>query len=514
MVAREGIEPPTRGFSIPQIGLSETAPVQRIRGPRPGKVAEILDNTGTQEYYGDCIGSASRAGYAPDMKPGVPVPKFRFTDAALRALTPTPGRPRIDYDDGDVRGFGLQVTPAGRRTFVLVYVAKATGQERRMVIGEFGPAPKLSLSAARARAIEIRAQVNAGRDPWAEGRVQRAQAVADKAKSVATLAALLSAYVGQLKAAGKPSWKEIEAAVKRDVTEPFPKLAAMRADQVTLDDVRPVLARLTKAGSYRAAEKLRAYLRAAFTAARAARQDAGMVAFDAFRLTHNPMLELRVSRPKEAAQAAASAARERKWALSEAQLRAYWKRLQALDTPAGALMRFHLLTGGQRMEQLARLTAADLDRDQATVTLRDTKGRRAIAHEHVVPLIPDALAALEAMGKGPHLFSVSGGEAAAVPHTLAAAMRALSTTMIEAGEVDRTITPGSIRRTVETRLAAVGVRDEVLARLLSHGLGGVQARNYNAHRYDDEKRAALAQLRTMLDEPKGTVTPFRRRKAG
>jgi integrase len=253
---------------------------------------------------------------------------------------------------------------------------------------------------------------------------------------------------------------------------------------------------------------MRAHLRAAFTAAREARRDAGMVAFEGFHLTHNPMLELRVSRPSEAASTAASAAKERKWALTEAQLRAYWKRLQALDTPAGALMRFHLLSGGQRMEQLSRLTAADLDRDQNTVTLRDTKGRRSVAHEHVVPLIPDALAALDAMGKGPHLFTVSGGEAPAVPHTLAAAMRALSEKMIEAKEVDRTITPGSIRRTVETRLAAKGVPDEVLARLLSHGLGGVQARNYNAHRYDDEKRAALEKLRAILDEPAGKVVKF------
>jgi hypothetical protein len=100
---------------------------------------------------------------------------------------------------------------------------------------------------------------------------------------------------------------------------------------------------------------------------------------------------------------------------------------------------------------------------------------------------------------GPYLFTVSGGKAAAVPHTLAAAMRALSETMVETGEVDRTITPGAIRRTVETRLAALGVRDEVLARLLSHGLGGVQARNYNVHKYDVEKRTALETLRSRLD---------------
>ena len=67
--------------------------------------------------------------------------KFRFTDRALRELQPEPGRPRIDYDDGDIRGFAIQTTPKGTKTFLLVYVAKATGQERRMVLGEFGAEP-------------------------------------------------------------------------------------------------------------------------------------------------------------------------------------------------------------------------------------------------------------------------------------------------------------------------------------------------------------------------------------
>jgi len=52
--------------------------------------------------------------------------------------------------------------------------------------------------------------------------------------------------------------------------------------------------------------------------------------------------------------------------------------------------------------------------------------------------------------------------------------------------------------TIETRLAARGVSDEVLARLLSHGLGTVQARHYNKHRYNDEKRAALEKLYAIL----------------
>jgi integrase len=81
---------------------------------------------------------------------------------------------------------------------------------------------------------------------------------------------------------------------------------------------------------------------------------------------------------------------------------------------------------------------------------------------------------------------------------------------VTAEEVDRPFTPGTIRKTVETRLAAKGITDEVLSRLLSHGLGGVQARNYNAHHYDDEKRTALRKLRSLCEPKTGKVIPFKK----
>ena len=95
------------------------------------------------------------------------------------------------------------------------------------------------------------------------------------------------------------------------------------------------------------------------------------------------------------------------------------------------------------------------------------------------------------------MVTVDGGESPAGYHRFWEAVNGVAAAMLEAKEVDRLFTPGTIRKTVETRLAAKGVPDEVLARLLSHGLGGVQARNYNAHRYDDEKRSALRKLRAL-----------------
>ncbi len=436
--------------------------------------------------------------------------RLKFTDAAIRALPPAAGANRIDYAEGDVRGFAVQTTKVGNKRFLLVYVAKESGRERRMVLGEFGPAPKLSVSAARRLAAEKRALVDLGRDPWLEAKELRAQNEAEASRRAADLSALMSAYVTHLSDSGKASWKEVEAAFERNITKPFPKLAKLPADAVTVEDVMPALRRLTRAGKWRAAEKLAIYLRAAYNAAKGARIDAGAAAFDGLDIRTNPLLDLQVTRPDTDRDTPQSAA------LSEAELRAYWEAIEALQTPHGAMMRFHLLTGGQRMEQLSRLTLRDLDLpaedfDGRTVMLRDPKGRRKKPRLHQVPLIPDAVQALEAMRgddpQGPHLFTVSYGAAAAVPHTLAAAVRSVSDQLIKAEKITTPITPGTIRRTVETRLAAVGVPKEVRAQLQSHGLGGLQDRHYDRHHYLPEKLDALKKLRGLL-APKGKVIKF------
>ena len=48
-----------------------------------------------------------------------------------------------------------------------------------------------------------------------------------------------------------------------------------------------------------------------------------------------------------------------------------------------------------------------------------------------------------------------------------------------------------LRRTVATRLAALGVAEETIARVLNHAPRGVTATVYNRHQYDAEKRLAL-----------------------
>jgi integrase len=58
--------------------------------------------------------------------------------------------------------------------------------------------------------------------------------------------------------------------------------------------------------------------------------------------------------------------------------------------------------------------------------------------------------------------------------------------------------PHDLRRTVETRLAAIGIPEEIRDRVLNHAPQGVGAKHYNKHDYINEKRAALGRWESLL----------------
>lgn len=408
-------------------------------------------------------------------------------------------------------GFALRVTPKAKSWILNYYVS---GKQRRLTLDKGYPAwgPKR----ARQEAAKVKTEIHAGADPLGEREAARLakQAAAAEAERRAqfTVQALLETYVEHLRSAGKVSAREIEVALETHVLRPFPLLAAMPAADATRTDMLQVLGRLVKAGKYRTAEKVLAYLRAAYRAALRAEGDASMHAFAKFEITTNPMEGAFVSRTGQAAEKAAEAARERKWALSEQELAAYWKRLKADTTPTGAMLRLHLLTGGQRVRQLLRATEADYDADTQTLSLWDTKGRRGVAFQHVVPLLPDAVEALEAMRPEPageYLVTLDGGKSPATVDNLGEAMEAVATAMLEAGELSRRFTPGIIRKTVSTRLSAKGIPPHVRGRLQSNGKRTVQDEHYDAHDFLSEKREALELFRSLCEpQAKGKVIKF------
>jgi hypothetical protein len=389
------------------------------------------------------------------------------------------------------------------------------GERVRLPIGT-----ALTLSEARSEARTLSRRYQAGERDL-RGALEAEQEQAERAKAAqrrateaealakrATLGALLTGYVAHLRRDKKPSAGSVGKALERHVKTEWPALWDMPASAITADDLLPVIARLVDAGKFREASKLRSYIRAAFAAAIRARQDArGLAALRDLKITSNPARDLVTIE-------GASKARER--ALSVAELRAYWTRICALPGSPGALLRFHLLTGGQRVRQLARVTLTDYDTDAQTIRLRDTKGRRKVARNHDVPLIPAAQDALRIMRHelGPYLFTLSHGATPAGYESLRDHLVIVRAAMHEAGELEKgDFTVGDLRRTVETRLAAAGLHKDARAQLQSHGLGGVQDRHYDRHEYANEKRAALETLYSIVTGKPAGVTTIKRKRA-
>lgn len=235
---------------------------------------------------------------------------------------------------------------------------------------------------------------------------------------------------------------------------------------------------------------VRAYLHAAFAAAAKSDHDPRRAAHgrSAFRLQSNPVSVV----PR---QADFDRARDR--VLSDEELKAYCIALRGRNDPVAAVLKVSLLLGGQRIVQLLRARWQDYDRDASTLTLHDAKGRGG-TRKHVLPVSARVAATIPSPHPdgGDFIFS-SGHKLPIHPSTVAVAVNVIAKSIYKTGPK---FAAGDARRSVETRMAAMGISKDHRAQVLSHGLvRGVQERHYDRHDYLPEKAAALALWERHLD---------------
>jgi len=163
-----------------------------------------------------------------------------LTDKLIKTLTAPTSGPRIIYDrsEGDnpdkvVAGFGVRITPAGAKAFVLNY--RVAGQERRLTIGS---SPDWRTSAARTEARKLRVRIDQGEDPLAE-RISEREAP--------TVKRLAERYIEDHLPKKRPGSARDDQAMLRGWILPAignKKLAAVRPA-----DIEALHAKITKSGS-------------------------------------------------------------------------------------------------------------------------------------------------------------------------------------------------------------------------------------------------------------------------
>ena len=108
----------------------------------------------------------------------------RLTDRILKTL-PAPAKGNKIHYDSEIKGFGLRITAADARCFILNY--RVAGRERRLTIGPYGR-DQWTLARARKRAGELRRMVNNGDDPLGK-RIE--------ARTAPTVATVLDRFVAE-----------------------------------------------------------------------------------------------------------------------------------------------------------------------------------------------------------------------------------------------------------------------------------------------------------------------------
>jgi integrase len=422
-----------------------------------------------------------------------------LTAGLIERLTCPPGKDQAFLRDSKAPGLRVRVTASGFKSFV--FETKLNGKTIRRTIGDIrawsidGPEGSTN---ARSEANRLRVTVDGGTDPREVDRLAAlAAADAERARAEAqnsTLKHLLDQYCDYLEGLGRISHREARSVFRVHVFTPWPEIANMPANKVSVEQIADMMRRVFESEKRRTSNILRSYLRAAYEVAKQAKSKASIpMAFKAFNIQGNPAAE--TSPDSEANQPA-------KNPLTVQDMRTYWNTIKSMDGNRGALLRFHLLTGGQRLEQLVRLKTRDIDGN--TIAIYDGKGKPGKPpRKHIVPLIPAALKALQGCAPvGEFALSSNGGKTHIASETLSE-WAAIAGAEIQAFQTKR------LRSGVETLLSIWQVSQDTRGQLQSHGISGVQSRHYDGNDFMDVKRAALLLLFNVLEMPEASnVVPL------
>jgi hypothetical protein len=169
------------------------------------------------------------------------MPRIKLTKSAIDAL-PTPASDVV-YWDAASPGFGVKVTPQGRKVFVVLYRTGGAGSKlRKYTIGPYG---RVTLHQARVAAQKVFAARLEGRDPAAEKREAKRRVVADRVED------LLEAFIAQRLSQNR-SANEVARLLRREVGKPW---TGRSIHEISKRDVVEVVSAIEHRGAPVAANK-------------------------------------------------------------------------------------------------------------------------------------------------------------------------------------------------------------------------------------------------------------------
>lgn len=389
-----------------------------------------------------------------------------------KAEAPDKGQRFIFDDHRDApRGFGLRITAAGGKAFIMKYAVD--GRERRKTIG---PWPTWSLEAARTQAHDLLRGIAKGEDPLEEKRRRKAEP---------TIADLAEDWL-EKHASGLKSESAIRGYVLNDIV---PAIGRLKVSDVRRRDVIEVIEAKAE-NTPRAAAQVLLYARRMLD-----------YATDRDFIPANPLAGLKPSSIKVAGKRDPLKSVARQRILDTDEIRAFWSNAETCDLHKLTALALKLvLVTGQRPGEVAGMHEREISGRVWTIPA-ERRGKTETAHsvfltDTALQIITDAkdeIARLQrrrAVPAAGFMFEAVPGR----PITNAALCRAVDRQHEALGAKDVSPwgrwTPHDLRRTMRTGLSACRVRPDIAELTIGHTKRGIVA-VYDQHGFDDERRAAL-----------------------
>lgn len=400
--------------------------------------------------------------------------------------------------DGELRGFGVRVSPAGRKSFIVQY-RTPEGRNRRTVLGHFG---LMTVERARKIAHEKLVAVSNGIDPAAPP---------EPDGSTATVGEICNWYLaeaeaGRLLGRRRRPIKASTLAMDRSRIEAHirPLIGTRQIGSLKLGDIEGMQADIAAGKT----AKARGGSRGGATSGGegvAARTISSLHSI----LEHAVRLGKIPGNPAKGVRKLACTPRDRR--LSRAELVAFGEAMRKAEVdgehPTGiAAIRFLLLSGFRRMEGLG-LQRPWLESEESSIRFPDTKSgpqQRVIGRAAVSLLL-----AQPQVEKSPFFFSADWGDGHFV-----GVVRVLDRICALARLAD--VTPHTLRHTFASVAGDLGFSELTIAALLGHSARGVTQRYVHidealrlaANRVADEISHVLAGGRTRPDSRAGTAVQW------
>jgi integrase len=400
---------------------------------------------------------------------------MKLTDSKIKSLKPKLERYEVWEDNG--KGFGVRVSPAGRKSWIYFY--RFEGANRRMTLGVY---PKISLAKAHSKHADAREILEKGNDPG----IALVDANKEHRKAP-TVAQLVDEYIEKWAKPRKRTWEEDARMLSKDVT---PFLGKRKAKDIKRRDIILLIDEIVDRGSPIAANRTLRIIRKMFS-----------FAVKRGVLDASPCVEIDAPAKEN----------HRERFLTEEEIKKFWLGLDKAKMSDGTKLALKLLlVTAQRKGEVTQAEWSEIDLKTGWWVIPKEKSKNERTHR--VPLSKMAIEMLkqakELSGDSKWVFPSIKGRCI-TPRSISRAIRNNSKKKTQ-GSPKHTppygdffkiehFTPHDLRRTATSMMTGLKIPELEVSKVLNHAIQTVTSKHYNLYSYDTEKQSALRKWNRKLE---------------